>query len=79
MSDFNLQKGTHWPVGILFKLKFLRPMNPQNKQFWGCHPQKISKLALDLQGWVACFCAFAYLGAAGEEEGERRRRISGAK
>ena len=31
MSDFNLQKGTYWPVGILFKLKKLRPLNPSNK------------------------------------------------
>ena len=36
MSDFNLQKGTYWPVGILFKLKKLRPLNPQIRQSY--HP-----------------------------------------
>ena len=74
MSDFNLQKGTHWPVGILFKLKFLRPMNPNINNSGAATPQKISKLALNLQGWVACFCALAYLEGL---QGTRKEKDEG--
>ena len=42
MSDFNLQKGTYWPVGIPFKLKKLRPLNPQIRQSY--HPPDSKKI-----------------------------------